>query len=193
MTCITCITCSFCKPHQFTSHASHRMHIILSYTIICYHIVSLSYCHTTILSYCHTVSYHPIIISFYHPRIQSSKNPVIHTSIHTYIHTFIRPYIHTYTCIHDTYIHTSIHIYSHIYINYVRAPWHLNLMDPTTYLGSICNEEGHPLMSGPCVSIEQKIQKSTAPWAELAQLSSALDGFEAAIQQAESSLRCNGT
>ena len=116
MTCITCITCSFCKPHQFTSHASHRMHIILSYTIICYHIVSLSYCHTTILSYCHTVSYHPIIISFYHPRIQSSKNPVIHTSIHTYIHTFIRPYIHTYTCIHDTSIHqfTYIHTYTSI-------------------------------------------------------------------------------
>lgn len=58
---------------------------------------------------------------------------------------------------------------------------------------SLPKNEGHPLMSGPCVSIEQKIQKSTAPWAELAQLSSALDGFEAAIQQAESSLRCNGT
>lgn len=54
---------------------------------------------------------------------------------------------------------------------------------------SLPKNEGHPLTMPGRVSIE----KSTAPWAELAQLSSALDGFEAAIQQAESSLRCNGT
>ena len=122
---MTCITCSFCKPHQFTSHASHRMHIILSYTIICYHIVSLSYCHTTILSYSHTAfilsSYHNIILSSKNPIIQDSSHPYMHPYIHPYIHTSIHPYIHTsihpYIYMHPWYIHPYInsHIFTHIH------------------------------------------------------------------------------